>query len=286
VRADFSSDPQLAPALFALLDQVFPGIAGGARAIRALGAAWEDASTPFVQWENDRILAHVGLIELPLVLAGRPVRAGSVHAVATDPTRRRQGLYGTLMAELLAYADTRYPTLVLTTEHPEYFTPFGFRHVEECAFLPPCPPRTPTGTLRRLDLANAADLARLHRLLETREPVSQVVGVGPEQAVFLFNEGRRPLWYCEELDCLLCLEVEGELLRLFDVVAPRLPDWEQLWPRLPGTCRQVELAFAPDRICPQAQAVPRLFEHDGPSWLMVRGDWAQEPFTLPRPART
>jgi hypothetical protein len=31
------------------------------------------------------------------------------------------------MEELLQYTAGRYETLILTTEHPEYFEPFGFR---------------------------------------------------------------------------------------------------------------------------------------------------------------
>lgn len=291
MRADFATQPELSPALFPLLDLVFPGLAAGAAALRRLGAAWEEVSTPFVHREEDGVLAHVGLIPLPLILSGHPVTVGSVHAVATHPSRRRQGLYRQLMMELLEHAATRHETLVLTTEHPEYFTPFGFRHVVEHAFHLSCAhvgDEAACMACRRLDPARPADLALLHRLLEARQPVSRVAGVGPEKAVFLFNESRRPLWYLEELDTLLCLEREEAHLCLFDVVAPALPAWPDLLAALPWPVAEVEFAFAPDRLAPAALPWPRLLEHDGPSWLMVRGPWLPPgtPFTLPRPART
>ncbi|MDP2361913.1 MAG: GNAT family N-acetyltransferase [bacterium] len=285
--ASFQQQPDLAPALFNLLDLVFPGLAAGAAAIRQLGASWEDVSTPFVVCADGVVLSHVGLIELPLVLMGQPVAAGTLHAVATRPDHRGKGLFRRVMTELLAHAASRHEILVLTTEHPEYFTPFGFRHVPEHAFRLPCR-HGGGGRSRRLDPAQAVDLALLHRLSTTRQPVSRVVGVGPQAAILLFNESRRPLWYVEELDALLCLEHEGDLLRLFDVVAPKPPSWPALLAALPWPVSMVEFNFAPDQFAPRAKPVARLLEHDGPSWLMVRGPWPPDgrPFTLPRSART
>lgn len=287
MRGEFQTDPGLSPALFHLLDQVFPGIAGGAARLRGWGAAWEEVSTPFVHRAADgEVLAHVGLIPLPLILEGSPARAATVHAVACHPEHRRQGLYRGVMDELLDHAASRFDTLLLTTEHPEYFTPFGFQVVEECAFTV-----EPGGSGLRppaiLDLDREGDRAVAHRILGAREPVSRVLGVGPERAVFLFNEARAGIRHIPELDTLLCLEEDGDTVRLFDVAAPRLPSLDALRPWLPAS-RRLELAFAPDRLAPEAVARPRLFEHDGPSWLLVRGPWlpAGTPFTVPRSART
>jgi predicted N-acetyltransferase YhbS len=290
-RADFGSEPGLAGRLFPLLDRVFPGLAASAERIRALGASWEEVSTPFVAEVDGEPVSHVGLIALPLVLMGAEATAGSVHAVATHPEHRGRGHYRAAMEELLAWAESRFPTLVLTTEHPEYFTPFGFRHAPEQATLWSVPEglrRATPGRLRRLDLAVPADLALLHRLLDEREPVSRVLGVRREKTIFLFNEARNPLWYAPELDAALCLEREGHRLRLYDLVAPRLPRLEDLAACLPWEVEELEICLAPDRLAPDEASHPVLFEHDGPSWLMVRGPFAAEgqPFILPRGART
>ena len=42
--------------------------------------------------EVNQIADHVGIIELPLVVGGRRMRVGSIHAVCTDPERRGRGL--------------------------------------------------------------------------------------------------------------------------------------------------------------------------------------------------
>ncbi len=289
MRCSFTDDPALAGPLFEFLDVVFPGLRRTAENARRWGAAWESVSTPFVHWQGGRLAAHVGIIELPLVVLGRPVRAGSVHAVATRPDLRRRGLCRLLMEEVLRFGEERHEMLLLTTEHPEYFTPFGFRHVREHRFTVTCRPSVRfSGSLRRLDLDDPDDLTRLHRLLDSRAPVSEVVGVGPEKAVFLFNEGHRPLYLSEDLDVVVCLEPDGPRLRLYDVVGPEIPPLEALVARWPAPLEDVALHFAPDRLAPGAVAEPYLLDHDGPSYLMVRGPFAAEAaaFTLPRSART
>lgn len=148
------------PALATLLERVWPRVPAAIARAAALGFAWTDVSTPFVRREGGGVIGHVGLIELPLVLGGRPVRVGSIHAVCTDPDRRRRGIAHALMAEALAEADRRFETVILTTLIPELYTPFGFPVVREHAFTrsspaaamlapaasaPPRPPRGPSG---------------------------------------------------------------------------------------------------------------------------------------------
>jgi predicted N-acetyltransferase YhbS len=288
VRASFMDDPKLGPRLFDLLDEVFPGLRRAKEEGARLGASWESVSTPFVLEEGDGVVAHVGLIGLPLVVMGRFCTVGSVHAVATRADRRRQGLCRRLMEEMLAYAEGRYETLVLTTEHPEYYTPFGFRVLQEHRFTVRPRPRPRRDGLRVLDLAQSSDVALLNRILDERSPVSKVVGVGREKAVFFVNEGRRPLHYAPDLDALLCLKREGGTVELFDVVAPEMPGLEEVLDRAAPPVEHVVLHFSPDKLGAEAVAEPHRLDHDGESYLMARGPFAAEgrPFTLPRSART
>ncbi|MFC1572557.1 GCN5-related N-acetyltransferase, partial [Candidatus Eisenbacteria bacterium] len=127
----------------------------------------------------------------------------------------------------------------------------------------------------------------LQRLLQTRAPVSRVVGVVDETAIFCFNESARPLHYAAELDTLVCMELENKHLKLFDVVSPCIPSLDALLKRIPAPVEEIALHFSPDLLFPEALATPYIFDHDGPSYLMVRGPLAAEghPFTLPRSAR-
>lgn len=288
MKRSFSDDPTLSEPVFELLDIVFPGVQQVAQNARRLGAPWESVSTPFVHFEGGRVAAHVGVIELSLVLFGRNVAVGSIHGVATHPRCRRRGYYRQLMDEVLQHCASRYETVILTTEHPEYFEPFGFRVLQEHLFTVRCAATSGTEGFRLLDTHNAGDIALLRRLLETREPISQVVGVVNEKTVFCFNEGSRPLHYAADLDVIVCLELEGARLKLFDIVGPHLPSLAAVRDRIPQRLEEIAICFSPDRLAVEAEVTPYLFDHDGPSYLMARGPFAAEghPFTLPRSART
>jgi predicted N-acetyltransferase YhbS len=291
-KQSFQEEPALSGVLFDLLDRVFPGVREVAQRARELGAAWESASTPFVYFDGGRAVSHVGLLELSLILLGQPVTVGSVHGVATHPHYRRRGCFRRLMEEVLQHAEGRYETLVLTTEHPEYFEPFGFRVLGEHFFAVDCQSAggsaKNSGVWRSIDRRDANDRELLNRLLETREPVSQVVGVVNEKAIFCFNEGWRPLRYSPDLDVIVCSEWEDGRLKLFDLVGPMLPSLTALVESLTPPVERVEICFAADRLAPTAPALPYLFDHDGPSYLMARGPFPAEgePFSLPRSART
>ncbi|UCF79797.1 MAG: GNAT family N-acetyltransferase [Candidatus Eiseniibacteriota bacterium] len=287
VKRSFSDEPGLSEVLFDFLETVFPGLPKAAKRARVLGATWESVSIPFILSKDGRIVSHVGVIELSMVLLGQTALVGAVHAVATHPGYRRRGYYRRLMEEVIEDCSARYETLILLTGNPEYYEPFGFRVVQEHCFTVEC--RSPGGAdgLRLLDTRNAGDVAILNRLLETREPVSQVVGVVREKAVFCFNEGGRPLHYAEDLDVIYCLELEGARLKLYDAVAPNVPPLQELLKRIPQPVEEVTVFFAPDRLDIDTESTPYLLDHDGPSYLMVRGPFPPEgrAFTLPRPAR-
>ncbi len=288
MKRSFSDDPALSDDLFDLLDTVFPGLRQTAENARALGAPWESVSTPFLFVDDGRLVSHVGVIELPLVLLGRSVTVGSIHAVATHPHYRRRGYYRRLMEQVLEDCEKRYETLILTTENPEYYEPFGFRVVREHFFTARCRAHDPFDGLRLINTKNDGDIALLHQLLKMREPVSHVVGVVNETAVFCFNEGSHPLYYAEDLDVILCMEQEGKKLKLFDLVGPNLPPLASLLERIPQHVEEAVIYFAPDRLAVEAKATPYVLNHNGPSHLMVRGPFIAEghAFTLPRPART
>jgi predicted N-acetyltransferase YhbS len=288
VRYSFADDPALSEKLFDLLEVVFPGVRQIAQNARALGAPWESVSTPFLSFEGNRAVAHVGVIELSLVVLGQIVKVGALHGVATHPDCRRRGSYRRLMAEVLQYCANRSETQILTTEHPEYFTPFGFRVVPEHFFTVYCDASNGTEGFRVLNTHAADDVALLQRLLDTREPVSKVVGVLNGKAVFCFNEGSRPLHYAADLDVIVCLELEKTRLTLFDIVGPTIPPLAAVLARIPQRVEQVAICFSPDRLGVEAEASPYVLDHDGPSYFMVRGPFAAEgqPFTLPRSART
>ena len=208
---------------------MWPRLPAGAARAEAMGFAWAAVSTPFVRREGRRVVGHVGVIELPLVMAGRPVAVGSIHAVCTDPERRGRGLGRALIEEALAACAGRYDTLVLTTAIPDFYVKFGFRPVREHAFTRALPPRS--GAARpggRVLTERPEDLELLRRLLAERAPVSERLGSLEDGTVFVvallltWGDFSR-VHYHAALDVLTVHEVRDRTLVLYDVVGPAIP---------------------------------------------------------------
>lgn len=284
-QQSFAADPSISPKLFDLMEITFPGISSLAECGRKLGASWEAASTPFIRFHDDQAITHVGVLEIPMQIMGQRMTVGGIHGVATRREFRRRGYYREVMNEVLEYCDQLYETLVLTTPQPEFYLPFGFRVVEEHIFKVKC---SFTGSIdgwRTLDFADVEDVTLLHRLLETRVPVSNIVGVVQEKAVFFVNEGSRPLYYAKDLDLIACMEIEDNRLHLFDLVTTQIYALQEILDRIPQLIEEVVIYFSPELLnVNNAQAFPYVIDE---AVLMVRGKFAaeKEKFLLPRSAR-
>lgn len=286
------------PGLASLLGRVWPALPAGVARAEALGFAWAAVSTPFVHREGDRIVGHVGLIELPLVVAGQRRAVGAIHAVCTDPDRRGRGLGRALMAEALRAADARYDTVVLTTLIPDFYARFGFRPVREHAFARTLPAGTRRAEPGRA-LAETPDDARLlRRLLATRAPVSERLGSLENGVVFavalmLTWGDLSRVRYHPALDVLTVHEVRAGTVILYDVVGAAIPSLEDLTDALGADAERIVTFFAPDRWGDGWTAEPldeaRATAH-GETWfagLMARGPLVVTgPLMLPPLSRT
>ncbi|WP_460202662.1 GNAT family N-acetyltransferase [Scytonema sp. NUACC21] len=286
-QRSFQSASTLSNQLFNLLEVVFPGygISDAAEHGRKLGASWESASTPFMLFQDDIAVTHVGVLEIPMQLMGKYEIVGGVHGVATHPDFRRQGYYRQVMEEVLDYCYRRYNTLILTTSQPEIYEPFGFRYVTEHMFIAQCNTTGGHNGFRLLDTCNSNDVQLLNRLLEKREPVSHILGVVKEKAVFCIIEGSNPLYYAKDLDLLAAMTVEDTKLKLFDLVGTKVCPLKAILERIPQPIQQVEIYFSPDRLDVEVQAFPHRL--NGDDHLMVRGKFTPEgqKFMLPRSTR-
>ena len=270
--------------VLALIDRVWPGF--GERIVRAgrLGFAWESVSTPFVALDGERVIAHVGVLEVPIVVAGRSQVVGGIHAVATDPDHRGRGHARALLTEAIEHCRPRFETLVLTTAIPRFYERLGFRPVREHAFRGRVAPRPapPAGEVRPLSLDDPGDVALLRRLLAARAPVSCRLGPVEPGTIFgiacLLQAGRPEiLHYVAPLDAVVACERRGPVLMLHDVVSAVIPRLPALLEWLGEGVEEVLTLFTPDRV--GGPLVPQ----PGPIELMVLGPLAVEglPMMLP-----
>jgi GNAT superfamily N-acetyltransferase len=246
-------DPRRRAELQAVLASAFKTLPGKIDAARALGFDWDAVTTPFVERVDDRIVAHVGVLDVPLRLAGRAVRVAGIHAVCTLPAYRRRGCYRRTMERALAFVDSRWGLAQLCTDEPALYEPFGFRvvptHRWEAARPPKAAGTEAVAIARPLD--PVADLPALVAALSRRTPLSHRYAAMDDGWLFgidaLLSTGDLSLVLrVPELDAFVAGRLEGERFTLCDVVTTELPSWAALAPRLPGR-GPVRLAFTPDR---------------------------------------
>ena len=288
------ADSSVRDRVLALLDLVFGGMKQAVLDGVALGAPWDKTYTPFVRFEGDRAVAHVGVLELPMVLLGRDTTIAGIHAVCTHPEFRGRGYFREVMHEALDYCSSSFGAVTLFTGKTALYEPFGFRTVQEHVFRVRPSGHAGKPGFRLLNTAQAEDRRRLHDLLAARTPVSGVLGIR-DRAIFCVNEANRPLYYADELEALVSMEVDGKQLRLFDVVSRESIPLVTILECMDRPFEEVVIHFSPDRLHPQARpepcvlrSTPQALGGSFDSYLMVRGEFPPESraFMFPPSARS
>ncbi len=273
------ADPTDRAQLWALLEATWPGLP--ARFDLADWHGWpiDAVSTPFVTRVDDRIVSHVGVLDLAVRLGGQDRRIAGLHGACTMPDVRRQGHFGAAMERAMVYIRERFSTAKLSTDKPWAYEPFGFRSVPQHrarvalsgAGGPGCRP------------VIEADLPWMNRLLEDRAPMSDRFAALDHAWLLgidgvLWSGGLGIFQAIEALDVVVAWEIEGRSLQVYQVVARDLPSLEQLLLHCPWSFDEVVLWFGADLLAPGAE--PVAFPQD--EHLMVWGDWPEQgPFCVP-----
>lgn len=282
----YPDDPGLRAATRDLLAQSWTKLPAAIDRAARWGADWCELSTPFVEREGDRVVAHVGVIELPLVIEGREQVYAGIHAVCTAGDRRRRGLMRATMARALAWADQRYAGALLWANDPALYQPFGFVEREESIFVGEV--RGGPSRARALDLERPDELAFVRERLERRVPVSRRSGArGPAAALELLDlslwRSGPELAHLPELECLVVYAVRERFLDLYDVIAEHEPPLAEIAARLGERIDTAVVYFTPDRLAaPWLRAEPTSLLDT----LMTRGPWPSELEALAIPPLT
>ncbi len=285
----YPDDPALRRATVNLLGSVWPRLPGCIEQASAWGADWFQLSTPFVHQVADQPVAHVGVLELPVVIAGRERLVAGIHAVCTLAGHRGRGYLRQTLERTLAWVETRYEAALLWANDPAIYTRFGFVPCAESIFQgpaqgpAPAPAPAPAGrsatggaggpALRTLSLGCAQDVRLLRSRLAARAPVSSRCGTRePGQLALidlaLWSPPRPAIVLIAALDCIVIYEVEDRTLWLYDVIAPRMPPLAELTAALGEPLDRVAVCFSPEEL-----AAPELAPAPTPltDFLMVRG---------------
>ena len=285
-RIDTLADPARRLAWVDLLRDIF-GLDFGA--FSALDI-WPRDYRAFSYLDGEVIAANISCNPLPLRMAGRNVLAGQLQGVATRPAYRRQGLFHELMTHALAFADTRYECLLLYTETPSLYQPFGFRLLTEHGFCGRLRAAGIDGATdcRSLSIRDGDDRALIRRLFSRRQPISDRLGIIANEGVFFGNLLLQPGWrvsYLPRFDVLVVWDRDGADggTRLLDLVGAAWPPMDVLAAilQLPAPDSAIDVLFPPDRLA--GTFLPQPHIHEDGDLLMIRGLFAleHEPFMLP-----
>ncbi len=242
-----------------------------------LGWRWGDVSAPFLKSDRGRLLAHVGVLELPVRIGGQDSLVASIHAVCTRPGFRSRGLATELMAQALAGLDLRGIPVQLSTDIPAFYEPMGFEELHLSRFRLDVAAGPPHKPMRPLSDRRADDVRLVRAALESRMPVSEIWSVRDSGWLLPINEvlthgGFRRFGWCEPAETLVVWELVGDTLRLLDLVFARVPDLSVILATMPGGWTSVESCVHPDRFEVPFEAV----DANNPETFMVRGQQRQE----------
>jgi GNAT superfamily N-acetyltransferase len=223
-RQDYFADHAAWRALVSLLHDTF-GIDIGP--LMHLGGP-DSTSMPFGWFAGDGTLAsNLSAFAMPLVINGRRINATGLQSGAVRPPWRGRGLYRDVTTKALDWCAAQgFEAIVLYTDKPALYEPYGFRTLPMHSFSGDAPAPTGAPQCRSIDPRNADDLALLQGLLVGREPVSDTLAVVSSPAMFLINTQLDPdvrLTSIEQLSAVIAWKLDGGTLILLDVLAASIP---------------------------------------------------------------
>jgi predicted N-acetyltransferase YhbS len=216
---------------------------------------WDDAYRPCSYFQGDSVVASACVYLLDAVVDGRPTRLAQISGVGTLPGWRRQGLARELTEIGLERARDRYDGLFLFAAKGAvpFYERCGFEPLDEfLCWVSVEPVRRRVGAVR-LDCDDPDQLRRIYRYASRRTPVSNRFGVTNAKLVMfhVLHGLRDRVVEIPDLGCLVLFDRRGDRVRLFDVVAERMPAFAELYPFIARTAdRVVEFHFEPDLLEP------------------------------------
>jgi GNAT superfamily N-acetyltransferase len=262
----YPDDPALRVETLDLLGRIWTRLPSAVVRARGWGVDWFEVSTPFLEREHGRVVAHVGVLEIPVVLAGEAMTVAGIHAVCSHPEHRRRGHMRAAMERALAWADARHETAVLWANDPSIYGRFGFVARQESMFVGPVR-GGPAREVRTLQLDQPADVAFLHERLADRES-----GWLALLDLALWTPGPS-VAYLPELDCIVVYAVRERFLDLYDVIARDVPPLADIAACLGERIDTAVVYFSPDSLAAPALVPEPTVLIDT---LMVRGRWPVE----------
>lgn len=266
-------DPALNASLFTLFDQIWPFVRPKEALAAKLGFGWRTVTTPFAAVEAGRVVAHAGVLPLPVRVSGKDLTVGAVHAVCVAPERRGRGLGRRVLSAALEHADARYPAVVLASEKEALYAKFGFSPRLLHQFV--VAGGRAEGRARALDVRMSPDARLWVEAMQTRVAMSNRFAVLDRGAVNTFDAlnvdgSHAPLWHDPEIGAVYYARLDGTRVVIDDLFAADPVEGTRLLAGLPWKTDSVAFAFDPERLGLEARVEPRPYAA-ADDRLMIRG---------------
>lgn len=281
-------DPALREAYYRFMDEVFPGI--DFRRWFDQGH-WSEAYMPHSIVDGDRMIANASVMHMNVWVQNSLVPAIQIGAVGTVEDYRYRGLSRLLMEHLLEKFAHRVELIFLFANESviDFYPRFGFRRAHEVVFVATRDLPSPRYSARRLDLADAADMAIARELIAERDDPTRLFGAsdfGHITWFYILNGFGQRLRYLEDEQILFILSEKDGHVHIWDAIARAPFDLSAILPKI-LPCQQpqsVHYYFSPDRIPFTYDSVAEPED----SYLYVRGRFSLENqrFKFPFTAQT
>jgi hypothetical protein len=194
---------------------------------------WDDDYSPYSYFVGDRVVASACIYTMPAIVNGEACKVAQVSGVGTLPEYRNRGLN---------FSDE---------DAIGFYRKCGFSAVSAHAAVVPLPDIAPSPDARKLDTRDPAVLDAIFRLASVRAPTSHVFSTANPKLVIwhLLYRLRDHAWSIPSLDAVVLMKRDAERTVVYDVLARRMPTFEQLAPYLAGAgAREAEFRFPVDAL--------------------------------------
>lgn len=246
---------------------------------------WNDGYRAYTLMDGAEFIANVACTRMHLLVDGEERKGWQLGAVCVHPRHRGSGHARRLLAAALAGCGDEPVLLFANPDVRQFYPRFGFTPRDEWIFMAEHACRPAREPAPRLDPADPATRALIHRLAADGLPSTTRFGARAHGAIinwYLANSyAPAPLQPGDNV-LVFCLQ-QDDLLIISEVLSDAEIDLRSLLPQLiTAPIRRVQFRFTPERLWPTARAV----EIDPEPDLYIRGLNPGGPHKFPLLAQT
>jgi GNAT superfamily N-acetyltransferase len=198
------------------------------------GGYWDNALTPFSYFDGQEIVSSVCIYSQSAVVNGKKMRLAQISGVGTAPEWRRKGLSRRLTDAGLDWARGRHGAVFLfsNAEAIPFYKACGFGAIDEYVEVLQAKPVPRIPGAVSLDPEKRHDLEKIYNLAKRRTAVSDQFGVLNEKLVVFhsLHSLRNNAYEIPDLNCIVFLERDKGLLKIYDIVGEKVPCFDVLYP--------------------------------------------------------